>query len=158
MNDPYPPNRKYYDLWTSITFLPKFSTTFSISSRRVFHQSNNDTSCSNIQFWMVNLFVLAYLGNISGHGWITCFSSRLASVRNSCRSMLSMKWPMCISSIPVLLNHCVRTHKTLGDKLSPLGNFSYSRFSIFSLELIKENPVWWEKTYLHQYMIISFRV
>ena len=26
---------------------------------------------------------------------------------------------MCISNIPVLLHHSVKTHKTLGDKLSP---------------------------------------
>ena len=82
---------------------------------------------------------------IFSHDWFTWVSAGSASFRKSCWSMFSMKWPISISSVLVLLHYCVRTNKTLGDKLSPLGKFFYLRFSIFSMEYILKNPVWWEK-------------
>ena len=42
MNDPYPPNRNYYVLWTSIIFLPKLSLNVGISMMTVFEQWNDN--------------------------------------------------------------------------------------------------------------------
>ena len=72
---------------------------------------------------------------IFSHFWamivLDVFMARSATFSKGCWTMLSMKWPVCISSIPVLLHHSVRTHKTLGDKLSPLGTFYFISFAVF---------------------------
>ena len=61
-------------------------------------------------------------------------------------SLLSIEWPMCISSIPDLLHHYVMTQKPSGDKLSPFGIFNLG-FSICDMGSIKSFPVCWQKTY-----------
>ena len=64
---------------------------------------------------MVNLYCIR-IGIFSifwSHDRITCFTARSVSFRKSFWWMLNMKLPMCISSIPVLLHHCVRTQSLL---------------------------------------------